>query len=94
MRSGSTAAYDVNFGKEVGAAAVMLLMQGITGVTVYQVVGNRIRYMPTKDAIVERYVDLDLLSFYEQMDVCFGRKQQPFEPVFVENDGSPVERFM
>ncbi len=94
VRSGSTAAYDVNFGKEVGAAAVMLLMQGITGVTVYQVVGNQIRYMPTKDAIVERPVDLDLISFYEQMDVCFGRKPQRFEPVFVPNDGSPVERFM
>ena len=94
VRSGSTAAYDVNFGKEVGAAAVMLLMQGITGVTVYQVVGNEIRYMPTKDAIRERPVSLDMISFYEQMDVCFGRKPVPYEPVFVPNDGSPIERFM
>ena len=94
VRSGSTAAYDVNFGKEVGAAAVMLLMQGITGVTVYQVVGDEIRYMPTKDAIKERPVSLDMISFYEQMDVCFGRKPVPYEPVFVPNDGSPIERFM
>jgi 6-phosphofructokinase 1 len=94
IRSGTTAAYDVNFGKEVGGAAVMLLMRGITGVTVYQVVGSEIRYMPTKDAIAERSVDLDLISFYEQMDVCFGRAPQRFEPVFVKNEGAPVERFM
>ena len=94
VRSGSTAAYDVSFGKEVGAAAVMLLMRGISGVTVYQVLDGEIRYMPTKDAIVSRPVNLNMVSFYEQMDICFGRAPQPYEPSFCENIGSKVERFL
>ena len=94
VRSGSTAAYDVSFGKEVGAAAVMLLMKGISGVTVYQVLDGEIRYMPTKDAIVNRPVNLNMISFYEQMDICFGRAPQPYEPAFFENIGAKVERFL
>lgn len=94
VRSGSTAAYDVSFGKEVGAAAVMLLMRGISGVTVYQVLDGEIRYMPTKEAIVARPVNLNMVSFYEQMDICFGREPQPYEPEFYENVGMPVERFL
>lgn len=94
VRSGSTGAYDVNFGKEVGAAAVMLLLAGISGVTVYQVMDGEIRYMPTKEAIVNRPVDGKMISFYEQMDVCFGRKPVPYEPIFVSNDGAHVERFL
>lgn len=94
VRSGSTNAYDVSFGKEIGAAAVNLLMNGITGVTVYQVSDGEIRYMPTKEAIKERHVNLDMISFYEQMDVCFGRKPQPYQPVFAENTGQKIERFL
>lgn len=94
VRSGSTAAYDVSFGKEVGAAAVMLLMRGISGVTVYQVMDGEIRYMPTKEAIVDRPVNLNMVAFYEQMDICFGRKQQPYEPTFKENTETYVERFL
>lgn len=94
VRSGSTTAYDVNFGKEVGASAVMLLLAGIHGVTVYQVSNGEIRYMPTKDAIINRPVDPKMVSFYEQMDICFGRKPVPFEPTFAENDGTHVERFL
>lgn len=94
VRSGSTGAYDVNFGKEVGASAVMLLLAGISGVTVYQVMDGEIRYMPTKEAIVNRPVDTKMISFYEQMDICFGRKPVPYEPVFVPNEGAHVERFL
>lgn len=94
VRSGSTNAYDVNFGKEIGAAAVQLLINGITGVTVYQVMDGEIRHMPTKEAIKERPVSLDMISFYEQMDICFGRKPQPYVPSFVENTGEKVERFL
>jgi 6-phosphofructokinase 1 len=94
VRSGSTAAYDVSFGKEIGGGAVELLMNGITGVTVYGVVDGEIRYMPTRDAIKQRYVNLGLVSFYEQMDICFGRRPVPFKPVFKDNGGAYVERFL
>jgi 6-phosphofructokinase 1 len=94
VRSGSTGAYDVNFGKEVGAAAVMLLMRGISGVTVYQVFEGEIRYMPTSFAITPRPVSLQMVSFYEQMDICFGRSPVSFEPVCFANESTSVERFL
>ena len=94
VRSGSTAAYDVSFGKEVGAAAVMLLLQGLSGVTVYQVMDGEIRYIQTKDAIKNRPVNLSMVSFYEQMDICFGRRPVPFAATFRENAGEQVERFL
>ena len=94
VRSGSTAAYDVSFGKEIGGGAVELLINGITGVTVYGVVNGEIRYLPTKEAIKQRYVNLDLVSFYEQMDICFGRKPVPFKPTFKNTGGAQVERFL
>jgi 6-phosphofructokinase 1 len=92
VRSGSTYAFDVNFGKEVGAAAVMLLSQGIFGVTVYQVDSDVIRYIPTRDAICRRYVDLQRVALYEQFDVCFGREKQPYLPRFEENRGR-IDKF-
>jgi 6-phosphofructokinase 1 len=94
VRSGSTASYDVSFGKEIGGGAVTLLMNGITGVTVYGVYDGEIRYMPTREAIKQRYVNLDLVSFYEQMDVCFGRKPVPYKPTFKKTEGVYVERFL
>jgi len=93
VRSGSSTAYDVSFGKEIGGSAVRLLMNGITGVTVFGVFDGEIRYMPTKEAIKQRHVNLDLVSFYEQMDVCFGRAPVPFKPTFKDNGGAFVERF-
>jgi 6-phosphofructokinase 1 len=93
VRSGATSAYDVNFGKEIGAAAVILLDEGICGVTVVEINEGKIRYIPTKDAIVQRFVDLHEVAFYEQMDICFGRKPQPYAPVIEQYEG-PVERFM
>ncbi len=93
VRSGATSAYDVNFGKEIGAAGVILLERGISGVTVVRVNNGRIRYMPTSDAIVQRFVDPNVVAFYEQMDVCFGRKPHEYHPEIDLQEG-PVERFL
>ena len=92
VRSGSTSAYDVNFGKQIGAAAVILLDEGVSGVTVAKVNHGHIRYMNTNEAIVQRFVDVNDIDFYEQLDVCFGRKPQPYEAKLEEQVG-PVERY-
>jgi 6-phosphofructokinase 1 len=94
VRSGATAAYDVSFGKEIGGAAVLLLLNGITGVTVYGVMDGEIRYLPTKEAIKQRYVNLEMVSFHEQMGICFGRKPAPYAPTFRNGAGEHVERFL
>lgn len=87
VRSGHSSAYDVNFGKEAGAAAVLLLKKGITGVTVAGIEGKNIKYMPTAEAIVQRHVDLDQVKFYEKMGVFFGRKAEEVTPNFMEVKG-------
>ena len=84
VRSGQTTAYDVNFGRSVGAGAVTLLVNGVSGVTVVGIDGNEVSYMPSKEAIQQRYVDLNDISLYEAMGVCFGRKPEPFKPELVE----------
>ena len=91
VRSGATSAYDVNFGKQIGAAAVILLEQGVSGVTVVKMFDGEIRYMPTQEAIAQRFVGLESVSFYEQMDVCFGRFRQEYIPKLKEVHGA-VER--
>ena len=91
VRSGETSAYDVNFGKQIGAAAVILLDEGVSGVTVVKMYDGKIRYMPTAEAIAQRYVGLETVSFYEQMDVCFGRPRQKYQAVLEEAHGA-VER--
>ncbi|MDR1649298.1 MAG: 6-phosphofructokinase [Synergistaceae bacterium] len=93
VRSGSTSAYDVNFGKEIGAAAVILLDEGICGVTVVEIDEGKIRYIPTEQAIKQRFVNLNEVTFYEQLDICFGRAPQKYVPVIEKYEGS-VERFM
>jgi len=90
VRCGETTAYDVSFGRSVGAAAVTLLTKGISGVTVAGVDGTNIYYMPSKQAIVQRYVDLDEICLYEAMGICFGRKPQPFNAELVEVNMSTV----
>ncbi len=86
VRSGSSSAFDVNFGKEAGAASVMLLINGITGVTVSSVNRGEINYMPTKNAITQRRVEVEMLSLYEELGVCFGRKPVKYKPSFrIEN---------
>jgi 6-phosphofructokinase 1 len=93
VRCGHSSAYDVNFGKECGAAAVTLLKNGIFGVTVVGVTGKEIKYMPTKEAIVQRHVDLDQVMIHEKLGISFGRKPAKFEPEFKKISGSP-ERYM
>ena len=93
VRCGFSSAYDVNFGMESGAAAVMLLQKGLTGVTVMGVYGDEIRYMKTKDAIQQRHVDLNLVAFFETIGICFGRKAVLFSPEFKEIKAIP-ERYM
>lgn len=79
VRSGGSSSYDVVFGKTAGAGAVRLLCMGITGVTVAGIHGDEIVYVPTPEAIKQRHVDLDEVSLYEDMGVCFGRTPAPFK---------------
>ncbi|MDP2654481.1 MAG: 6-phosphofructokinase [Candidatus Omnitrophota bacterium] len=80
VRCGHTSAADANFGKEVGAAAVVLLSSGITGVTVAGLDGGNIRYMETLEAIKQRHVDLNLVTLHENLGICFGRKPADLQP--------------
>ncbi|MEW5826443.1 MAG: 6-phosphofructokinase [Candidatus Bipolaricaulota bacterium] len=91
VRSGQTSSYDVNFGIEAGAAAVLLLLAGHSGVTVAGVHGREIRYMQTGIAIRQRYVDLDQVALHENLGTCFGRPIGRMEFAFAEVT-SPPER--
>jgi 6-phosphofructokinase 1 len=93
IRSGTSSAFDVNFGIQVGGGAVVLLLNGIVGVTVQDIQNGEIRYLPTKKAIVQRHVDLDLVTFYETLGYCFGRKPGKYVPKYAENKG-PIERHL
>ncbi len=73
VRCGHSSAYDVNFGKEVGAGAFILLNQGIIGVTVAGITHGVVRYMNTKEAIKQRFVDTNQVAIYEAQGICFGR---------------------
>ncbi|MFA5261098.1 MAG: 6-phosphofructokinase [Candidatus Omnitrophota bacterium] len=94
VRCGHSSAYDVNFGKEVGGAAVLLLKNNITGVTVAGVPGNKIQYMKTADAIKQRHVDLALVSFHERIGVCFGREKAADFNMEFEEIKAPVQRHL
>ena len=85
-RSGSTSAMDVNFGKETGAGAVILLLNGISGVTITCVTDGNIEYIPTKAAIKQRFVKENMIAFYEKMGVCFGRNPSDYFPELVSLD--------
>ena len=89
VRCGRASAYDVNFGKEAGAAAVQLLSKGIHGVTVAHVNEGKIKYMNTRDAIKQRHVDIELASFHEDLGICFGRKKIKAKMELVEITESP-----
>ena len=93
VRCGRASAYDVNFGKEAGAAAVSLLVMGINGVTVSEIKGKEVRYMLAEKAIVPRHVDLDQVALFEQLGTCFGRPPVKFAPVYKEVGTTP-ERYM
>lgn len=93
VRAGQTSAYDVTFGKQGGGAAMLLLKKGIFGVTVVGVEGHDITYIPTTEAIKQRYVDLDEIAFHESLGVCFGREPIEFQPRFIRQDGI-IHRYM
>ena len=93
VRCGHSSVYDVNFGKEAGAAAVVLLNQGIKGVSIVRVLDGVIEYMKTSDVIKQRHVDLNSVAFHEQIGTCFGRKAEKIELKVKEHQG-PVNRFM
>jgi 6-phosphofructokinase 1 len=84
VRSGQTSAYDVNFGYRAGAAAVLMLLGGKAGNTVVDLVGNRIEYMPTEEAIKRREVDLTEIPLFESLGICFGRKPEKYTCNFAE----------
>lgn len=91
VRCGHSSVYDVNFGKEAGGAAALLLQKGISGVTVVGVNGEEIRYMDTADAIKQRHVDPAQITYHEQLGICFGRKPAPLTVKLKEIKGS-IER--
>lgn len=82
IRSGKTSALDANFGREAGAAAVILIANGITGITVTGFDQGKISYALTKQVIQQRFVDLNMVAFYESLGICFGRTPQEFKPEF------------
>ena len=93
VRSGDTSAIDVAFGKQAGAAAVLLLTHNITGVTVVSIENEVITYLPTTEAIKQRYVDLNEVALYENLGICFGRTPVEYVPTFKRQEGI-VHRFM
>ncbi|GAB4390119.1 MAG: 6-phosphofructokinase [Thermodesulfovibrionales bacterium] len=93
VRSGHTSAFDVNFGKQAGAAGVLLLVRGLSGNTVVKVSGTDIFYQPTAEVIKQRHVDLSEVALYERLGVCFGRKPVEYSPEIKEMKGA-VERHL
>ncbi len=93
VRCGRSSVYDVNFGKEVGAAAVVLLKSGLSGVSVSGIQNGKIQYMKTSDVIKQRFVDLGVVSLHEQLGTCFGRKPQGVK-LRPEQKKGQVERYL
>ena len=88
VRCGFTSSYDVKFGHEVGAGAVLLLLEGISGVTVTNVDCGVVKYMKTEEAIEQRFVDVREVALYEQLGYCFGRAAGALEPSFEQVSGA------
>lgn len=93
VRAGATTVFDVNFGKRIGAGAVLLLLSGVSGVTVSWVDGRTVSYLPTRTAIEQRYVDPAIVSFYEELGVCFGRRPKRYAPELRKLD-RPEPRYL
>jgi len=91
VRCGFTSSYDVKFGHEVGAGAVLLLAEGIQGVTVTNIDAGVVKYMNTEEAIVQRHVNLTEVALYEQLGYCFGHPPPAFAPTF-ERQSGPIRR--
>ncbi len=91
VRCGHTSPLDANFGKEAGSGAALLLLGGMSGVTVVGVTGQEVKYMNTADAIKQRYVEPALIAYHEQLGLCFGRKPQAVNVDFKKVEGK-IER--
>jgi 6-phosphofructokinase 1 len=91
VRSGVSSAYDVNFGREAGAAAVVMLTKGLGGNTVVKVRGTKITYKPTAEIIKQRKVDFNTVALYEKLGTCLGRKPGEYTPELEEEKGA-IER--
>jgi 6-phosphofructokinase 1 len=87
VRSGGSSAYDVTFGYKTGAAAVFLLLEGKHGITVVNVDGGSIQFMPTSEAIKRREVDLGEIALYETLGTCFGRRPEKYSHTSAEVKG-------
>ena len=93
VRCGHSSVYDVNFGKQVGGSAVVLLQNGISGVTVVGVMDGKIQYQETKKVIEQRHVSLKDVAFYEHLGVCFGRAPETKDFTIEEIKGH-IDRLM
>ncbi len=91
VRSGHSSAFDVNFGKEAGSAAVIMLTKGLAGNTVVKIRGTKIFYKATAEVIKQRQVDLNAVALHETLGICFGRKPGKFKPELLEEQGK-IER--
>jgi len=91
VRSGHSSAFDVNFGKEAGAASVLLLTKGLAGNTIVKVRGKKIFYKSTAEVIKQRHVDLNSVAMHETLGICFGRKPGEYKPELSEEKGK-IER--
>ncbi|MCA9400040.1 MAG: 6-phosphofructokinase [Candidatus Omnitrophica bacterium] len=94
VRCGHSSVYDVNFGKEAGASAVVLLKKGLSGMTIAGFQDGQIHYVPTKEAIAQKYVDQELLGFYERLGVCFGRKPETDKEIESFEERRKISRFL
>jgi 6-phosphofructokinase 1 len=94
VRSGKSSAYDVNFGQKAGVAATILLMEGKSGNTVVNVIGNKILYQPTSEVIKRREVDLDEVALFESSGICFGRESKKYEYELFYERRRKIERHL
>ncbi len=93
VRAGESSCYDVTFGKQAGAAAVLLMKKGINGVTVVGIEHDVVTYIPTAEAIKQRFVDPSEIALYENLGVCFGREPIEYLPEFKEHSGM-IHRYL
>ncbi len=93
VRCGRSSVYDVNFGKEAGASAVVLLSKGLSGYTIVGLKHEKIEYVQAKKAIEQRHVNPKVISFYEKLGVCFGRQPDNILPETEEFTGY-IERYL
>jgi len=93
VRCGHSSVYDVNFGKEIGAGAIVLLQNGMSGVTVSGTSAGKVQYVDARKAIEQRHVSAEMISFHEHLGVCFGRKDADIFPEYEEKKGT-IQRYL